>query len=678
MMSLQKLRILPLCLLGGVMMFGGVSYAPKDVLAESFIEIETKTAAELADELTNNSANDFEDVAQDVLPKEKSEVGAKIIEGNAPEILKEIPSEKQEEIIEEISYEVINSRIITEEVKQAVPPSARKKTASPSRVTASKNFNPTVKNSLTKALQVGHVRDFKFQDTSSLQNFYQKRDFKTAWIKTGSLRQEKANDILDVLEKAWQHGLNPANYRVDDMRRLLNKMKSNDDNFELDLALSDALVRYGRDMTGMRVKPSAIGQKSKYWRKPLSGKSILNHVADSKDLRAALYGLEPQGRLYRSLQAELQKLMNAPQEEHKTVIQIDGIIRPGTQAKSVLAIRERMGLNPDNAPRGAYTYDDDLAAAVMAFQKERGLKADGLIGPQTVNSMNLRRKDRINKILVNLERLRWMEPDRPDRYVMVNVPSAMLWAVANNKVALEMPVVVGRKKRPTKIFTTKISGIRFNPTWTVPPTIKRDDYLPKLRKDPYYLSDRGIDLMKNGRVVDPGFIDWGNKTWGEVNAMRMVQGSGSRNPLGRVRVLMYNPYNIYLHDTPSKSFFGRADRALSSGCVRMSKPQEFADFVLAQNKNWSSAKKDQIMKRGRTRDIAADNPIPVYIVYQTVWLGDRDEIVYGHDLYGEDRILLKELQKIDGITYIRMSSEIKSTILEENQSPRVDRLVKQH
>ena len=132
-------------------------------------------------------------------------------------------------------------------------------------------------------------------------------------------------------------------------------------------------------------------------------------------------------------------------------------------------------------------------------------------------------------------------------------------------------------------------------------------------RDRYYLADRGIELMDGGMTVDPGLIDWKSKTWSEVNAMRMVQGSGSGNPLGRVRFLMSNPFNIYLHDTPTKSYFKRADRALSSGCVRLERPVELADFVLSANKGWSAETRDAILKRGKLREVRAEESLPVYI-----------------------------------------------------------------
>ena len=508
-----------------------------------------------------------------------------------------------------------------------------------------------VKTGLTQALEAGRIDNYKFQDTPGMKAFYEARDYEPIWLQNSFLRQRKAEALVKVFEESWKHGLNPENYHLSELRRLMEETKGSE-RYKLDLMLSDALVRYGRDMTGMRVNPRSIGQRSKYWRQPLRGIDILDHVASASDTKQGLKGLMPQGKLYKKLQAELVRLYKTtPPETETKPLRLNGLLRPGNNHKMVLKIRDRMGFQPESAPQGAYYYDDQLAEAVMSFQKAHGLKPDAIIGSHTLQLMNMTREDRINQILANLERLRWVEPNKPERYIMVNVPAAMLWAVQDGRVKLEMPVVVGREKRPTNIFSTQITGIRFNPTWTVPPTIKKEDYLPKLQEDPYYLSDRGIELMDGDMSVDPGLIEWNEVSWQEANAMRFVQGSGRNNPLGLVRFIMNNPFNIYLHDTPKRSYFKLSNRALSSGCIRLSKAQELADFVLEANDDWSEEKKQRILAKGKQTGVLAQHPLPVYILYQTVWLGDREQIVYGPDLYGHDDKLLKALKNINGFVY---------------------------
>ena len=158
-----------------------------------------------------------------------------------------------------------------------------------------------------------------------------------------------------------------------------------------------------------------------------------------------------------------------------------------------------------------------------------------------------------------------------------------------------------------------------------------------------------LSLYQGGMTIDPGTVDWQNATWNDVNAMRMTQSPGQSNPLGRIRVIMNNPFNIYLHDTNNKSYFQRTNRALSSGCIRMAEPEKFAEFVLSTNAGWSASRMQNIFERGKMIDVIAEQPLPVYILYQTVWLGRDGKIVYGSDLYDHDQTLVRALRKIKGV-----------------------------
>ncbi|MCB1651440.1 MAG: L,D-transpeptidase family protein, partial [Alphaproteobacteria bacterium] len=300
-----------------------------------------------------------------------------------------------------------------------------------------------------------------------------------------------------------------------------------------------------------------------------------------------------------------------------------------------------------------YIYDDRLSAAVIEFQKQNGLKPDGIVGSQTLEILNKTNKQKIGQIIANLERLRWVEENKPDKFVVVNIPSATLWAVDGGKVQFEMPVIVGRKKRPTNTFVAQITGVRFNPTWTVPPTIKKEDILPKLKEDPEYLSSKGMELVsgvgENALTIDPASVDWAAISEDDLKQFNMVQTPGSHNPLGQIRVLMPNRYNIYLHDTNERGYFSRASRAASSGCVRLKEPKKMADFIMRSGKSWNDAQMESLLGAGKMRDVFIKNPIPVYLLYYTVWINEKGELVYGNDLYGYDKKLIKMLSDIDGI-----------------------------
>lgn len=252
--------------------------------------------------------------------------------------------------------------------------------------------------------------------------------------------------------------------------------------------------------------------------------------------------------------------------------------------------------------------------------------------------------------MANMERLRWAEPTKPRRYVVVNVPSATLWAIDDAKVAIEMDVIVGSPWRRTKIFNTEITGVRLNPDWTVPATIKRFDILPKVQEDPNYLDDKGIEIFdgpgRNAMTLDPSSVDWNAISWQELQKIRFVQIPGEHNPLGRVRVLMPNTYNIYLHDTNHPEYFEKSERAVSSGCIRMKEPEKMARFILGQE----SHKVSSILETKVKTDIKVSNTLPVYIYYYTAWLNDQGEVVYGSDIYDYDSKLVKLLHAQKGLS----------------------------
>lgn len=509
------------------------------------------------------------------------------------------------------------------------------------------DVSPALAEALQSGLKAGRAGAARFRDIEGLRDFYRERGFKPLWLTRRDAFNETAKTVLGALEVSWTHGLNPLTYHVDTLRTALEGTgRLTPADFEL--LMSDAVVRYGRDLTGMRVTPGSVGQSAAYWQPPMRGGDILRWMARNPDkTRWALGQLAPQGDLYQKLREQLIKTLAEPEEESRPAVRISGNLRPGSHHDAVPTIRRflKAGSAP---PQGATYYDAALAEAVKQFQAAHGFAADAIIGPATQKILNLSRLDKINQLVVNLERQRWMDRVRPDKYVMVNIPSATLWAVENGRTQLQMKVIVGKETRPTNSFKTTITGVRFNPTWTVPPTIKKEDYLPALAEDPEYLAKRGIEIMYDGKTVDPVTVNWAELPWEQAKNLTMRQGPGGANPLGRIRILMPNNYNIYLHDTNDRSVFTRNTRTLSSGCIRIEEPEKLADFILADNQGWSDETRRAVLASEAMRDIGAQTPIPVYLVYNTIWEKGDGGVVYGYDLYGSDDQLMGAIRAIDG------------------------------
>lgn len=490
--------------------------------------------------------------------------------------------------------------------------------------------------------------EYGLEHYEALQAFYARRQGEAYWTRRSSLNRN-ARDFLDVIEESWTHGVNPYAYHFE-------ALQADPHHFHAEILLSDAFVRYGQDLSGIRVNPKAFKSHQRYWQQPMTAAYLLSLLDTYDDIEDAIAVFTPRGRTYNRLRDALIDLVEREPPAYEAVLPIvlNGALKPGDTHEAVANLRVRLkGYGGVTSASPDTFYDDVLAATVMRFQEKNGLTPDAVVGPETLHVLNVTKKDRAHQIIANLERLRWVPEEKPDRFIVVNVPSAMLWAIDEQRVKIEMPVIVGREDRPTNIFITDITGVRFNPDWTVPPTIKREDLVPKLAEDPYYLVSKGMELVsgrgEGAMSLNPALIDWASLTQKEMDALRMTQVPGDHNPLGRVRVHMPNNYNIYLHDTNEPELFAEPGRAVSSGCVRLKRPFEIAHFIMDGHKEWSQAFLDEMLENGETNDMFIRNTIPVYIVYYTSWINGDDEVVYGRDLYQYDTALIKMLSKLDEI-----------------------------
>ncbi len=503
--------------------------------------------------------------------------------------------------------------------------------------------------SLGKAMSAGHYDGIRFADGRAMQVFYSERGYQLFWLGDGGLNK-KAHALISVLQESWTHGLNPEKYHLAAIEKHLGRgMVKN--NATLEIMLTDAAVRYARDLSGMRIDPATIKQEREFWKQPEEAGVILASLAGSGDIAGTLEAFAPQDKLYQSLRAELIRLGSSPEMDFSHILPLEfgkAFLFPGERSRNVPKLRVRLGLPPSDN----HLYDDDLAQAVVAFQRSNNLEPDGIIGPKTLDLLNQSNQKKMLQIIANLERLRWLDRELPKRYILVNTASQMLWAVENGKVELEMKVINGKPARRTKEFKTEITGIRFNPDWTVPPGIKRYDIWPKVKENPGYLHEKGIEVIKGrGKEairLDPHSIDWNRISPKELQELRLIGYPGKTNPLGYVRVLMPNKFDMYLHDTNHPELFEKQDRTQSSGCIRIERPHDIAQFVLKHNKDWEKKMIGEIIATGKTTEVKAEAKMPVYIIHQTAWLDSRGGIVFGADIYKRDKDLIDVLKNING------------------------------
>lgn len=326
-------------------------------------------------------------------------------------------------------------------------------------------------------------------------------------------------------------------------------------------------------------------------------------------------------------------------------------------------------------PDTCEVYDEDLKEAVISFQKNHGLLADGIVGPTTRKYLNISVESKIAKMRLNLERMRWLPRSLGEKYLLVNIPDYRLKMYENNEVKLDMKTVVGTRKNPTPIFSNEMSFIVLNPYWRIPPRIVKREIIPKLVKNPSYLDGRGIRLHENwdhnSAEFDLNSIDWSlydenrvattNITTTIVNGeevqteevvepekgptMRFIQIPSDKNPLGRMKFMFPNKYAVYLHDSPAKRYFNYTKRAYSHGCVRLAEPKELLKAIASRDDNLDFDKASNILEDIEKTQIGLKKKIPVHMVYLTSWVDENNNLQFRDDIYKYDKIQKRLMYK---------------------------------
>lgn len=288
-----------------------------------------------------------------------------------------------------------------------------------------------------------------------------------------------------------------------------------------------------------------------------------------------------------------------------------------------------------------FVFTQELERAVINFQKRLGLTENGTLDKQTLLELNKPIDYRINQMMVNLERLRWIPVDMGKQFLLVNIPEFKLHVFENEKPIWSTNIVVGKDAKQTSIFKGNISKIILNPYWNVPNSIINEEILPALKRNSAYVTKNNMEVLSGLRIVDASTINW--KKYKKNIPFTIRQKPGKDNALGKMKFLFPNNFSIYLHDTPSKNLFNRSKRDFSHGCIRVENPMKLALYFLKNNKEWNQAKIDSILTTNKEFDIAIKPTIPVYIAYFTSWVDNQGNLNFRNDIYDLDATLAKEI-----------------------------------
>jgi murein L,D-transpeptidase YcbB/YkuD len=470
----------------------------------------------------------------------------------------------------------------------------------------------------------------------ALLGFYSRRAFRAAWSKEHGPNR-LADDLVGAIERADLDGLDPSEYHLSPIRDLLDEVRDDAANgrssaprrlAELDLLLSDAFLLYGSHLLAGRVNPAGLDPRWEANRRGADLATVLEDALGSRKIARALQRLAPTDDGY-------QRLRDALARERAIAAQGGWPRLPlGTPSPDVL--RERLQLEGD------WETGDSVSVAVQRFQRRHGLEPTGVVDGATRTQLNVTAEARVEQLRLNLERWRWLPQDLGRRRIIVNIAAQELDVVEDDEIVLHMRVVVGREYRRTPIFSDTVRYIVLNPNWHVPPSIAVEELIPKMQKDSTYMERFGMHLLGEGsgpdaEEIDPRSVDWSSVT-ADNFPYRLRQDPGRLNALGRVKIMFPNGYDIYLHDTPSRSMFSPAQRDFSHGCIRIEKPVELAIYLMKKTK-WNRDAIEAALDEGTERTLYPTRPTSVHLLYWTAWADDDGTIQFREDINGADPAL---------------------------------------
>jgi len=498
----------------------------------------------------------------------------------------------------------------------------------PAEASIAANLAPAdlaVAQKLQQMLAGGSERMFeRTEERGAAQAFYASRGYAPLWVENG-IENKQARSVISRLKQADNDGLDPTDYPIPDFKAAVGRPAAL---AEAELTLSKSVLTYARHAQTGRLHYSRISADIAYQLTPADPKEVLAALASAANPADALERYNPPHEGFRALRAKLIELRS---RQSKPIDLGGATLRLGMRDSRVAELRQRLGVSrsPDNN-----MYDPTVVEAVKKFQREHGLKPNGELGPATAEAFKIPRSDNrvVETILANMERWRWLPRELGKAYVMVNIPDYSLKVVRDGAIIWQTKIVVGKPTMPTPLLSEQMKFITINPTWNVPPSIVRNEYLPALRQDPYALARIGLRIEHN-----------------RDGSIHVFQPPGERNALGRIRFNFPNKFLVYQHDTPDKRLFTREKRAYSHGCMRVENPLDYAEVLLSiarPQDGYTSERLHRMFGRDE-RDIAFSNPIPVHLTYQTAFVDQSGSLQIREDIYSRDTPTIAILKSED-------------------------------
>jgi len=490
-------------------------------------------------------------------------------------------------------------------------------------------------------------------DRTQLTSFYAERNEPPLWVSTGGFTA-KANHLMAEIRRADDWGLSASAFELPHLPAGTTAL---DALAAAEIKLSLAALKYARHARGGRLDPTLISKNIDVKLTFRDPKVVLQSLAASDAPGNVLRDLNPKHEQFLKLRQALLKARGGHATSEPVKAEFRGVHLPdgpplylGSEHPHVSLLRQRLGLPQ---PRGAEAvFDLEVQAALKAFQQENGIQPTGILTPRTRAVLNSGAKPErptmpvgsdVQRIIVNMERWRWLPEHLGDLHVEDNLPEFTTRVFKKGHVIHSAKIVVGKVDTPTAVFSANMRFVVFHPEWNVPDSIKVKELAPYLSGggggfffgggDTSILDRQRLRVVYNGRTVNPSSVDWGQV---DIRRFAFVQSAGPHNVLGVVKFMFPNKHDIYMHDTPQRELFDQTRRTFSHGCMRVQNPERLAELILAEDKGWSTEQVRGLLAQGYNNEVQLTHEIPVHVTYFTAAVGDGGQVSYYGDIYGYD------------------------------------------
>ena len=484
-----------------------------------------------------------------------------------------------------------------------------------------------------------------------LPRLYSRNRFEPVWPDRDSIEQ-----VFTLADRAWSEGLDRADYPLDELRSLLGEKgglfgsdlpEDEHQRADLDILASETLVRIAYQMRWGKVNPAELDSRWNFTRGFLDEDTpdeSIRKIIDSGDLEGYIDELLPRGLIYRETVKGLADYRQLQAAGGWPIVASGKILNPGDSDPRISALRKRLAVTGELAARhvdGPDVLDENVEAALRRFQVRHKIDDDGALGPASLRALNASVATRILQIRGTLERSRWVYDDaRATRdLVLVNIAGQEVALIHDDEIRWVSKVQVGLPYRSTPIFHGEMDHLVVNPTWTVPPGIKRRTIIPALNeRGAEYLAEKDMVLLDHkGDPINLDDVDFGNLT--PRNFPYIVrQLPGPENSLGLIKFMFPNPYYVFLHDTNHRELFAESGRAFSSGCIRVENPFELAELVM-DDPAWDQARFAELVESEKTTNLHLDHPMGVFLLYATAMPNREGQMEFYDDIYERDQKL---------------------------------------